>query len=99
MELRIKEIMSEKNITSAWLAANAGVSRVAISNIITGKSSPSLDTLVSIAKALGVDIASLIYPPIKQEGLIGIVRHNGKSYEINSIADIENLLEDVRSGK
>lgn len=60
MDLRIKEIMSERNVTSAWLAEKVGISKVAVSNIVTGKSSPSLDNLLKIADALNVSIITLI---------------------------------------
>ena len=49
MDLRIKEIMNERNVTSAWLAEQVGISKVAVSNIVTGKSSPSLDNVIKIA--------------------------------------------------
>ncbi|WP_288722818.1 helix-turn-helix transcriptional regulator [uncultured Bacteroides sp.] len=60
MELRIKEIMSKRGVTSAWLAEKVGISKVAVSNIITGKSYPSLDTIKKIADALNVSIIKLI---------------------------------------
>lgn len=62
--------MSEKNVTSARLSEKVGISKVAISNIVTGKSSPSLDNLLKIADALGVDISYLLYGKEKQEGNI-----------------------------
>lgn len=60
MDLRIKEVMSERGVTSAWLAEKVGISKVAVSNIITGKSYPSLDTIKKIADALNVSIIKLI---------------------------------------
>jgi len=60
MDLRIKEIMNERNVTSAWLAEQVGISKVAVSNIVTGKSSPSLDNLLRIANVLNVSITELI---------------------------------------
>lgn len=60
MDLIIKEIMNERNVTSAWLADKVGISKVAVSNIVTGKSSPSLDNIIKIADALNVSITELI---------------------------------------
>lgn len=60
MNLLIKDIMNERGVTSAWLAENVGISKVAVSNIITGKSSPSLDNLLKIAEVLNVSITELI---------------------------------------
>lgn len=60
MDLKIKEIMGERSVTSAWLAEKVGISKVAVSNIVTGKSSPSLDNLIKIADVLKVSITELI---------------------------------------
>lgn len=60
MYLQIKEVMSKRNVTSAWLSEKVGISKVAVSNIVTGKSSPSLDNLIKIADALNVSITELI---------------------------------------
>ena len=60
MDLRIKEFMNDRNITSAWLAKQVGISKVAVSNIVTGKSSPSLDNIIKIASVLNVSITELI---------------------------------------
>lgn len=54
MRVRIKEIMSEKGITSVELAEKIGVSKATISNLINNKTMPSIDTLGKIATALGV---------------------------------------------
>lgn len=54
MKVRIREIMSEKGITSVELADKIGVSKATISNLINNKTMPSIDTLGKIAIALGV---------------------------------------------
>lgn len=58
--MELKTILSEKKKTSAWLANQVGLSKVAVSNIITGKSDPSVDTLVKIAKVLNVSVDELL---------------------------------------
>lgn len=60
MNLRIKEVMDERKVTSAWLSEQVGISKVAVSNIITGKNSPSVDNLLKIADALNVSITYLL---------------------------------------
>lgn len=42
------------------LAEKVGISKVAISNIITGKSLPSLESLMKIAQVLEVSVSQLI---------------------------------------
>lgn len=54
MKVRIREIMSEKGITSVELAEKIRVSKATISNLINNKTMPSIDTLGKIATALGV---------------------------------------------
>lgn len=60
MKMRIKEIMEVKQVTNAWLAKEIRISTVSVSNIVTGKSAPSLNNLVKIAHALGVSLDELI---------------------------------------
>lgn len=57
----IRQKMQQQGVTSAWLAQEIGLSKVAVSNILTGKSSPSIDNVVKIAKALNTDVNSLVY--------------------------------------
>ena len=52
---RIKE-----NITQQELANRAGLSRDTISQIERGIANPTLETIISIAKALNVDLNKLI---------------------------------------
>lgn len=81
MALKIKEIMSERSITSACLADKVGISKVAVSNIVTGKSSPSLDNLIKIAGALNVSITDLIGEEEKENNTI-ICPHCGEEIHI-----------------
>ena len=63
MELRIKEVLKEKGITAVWLASQIGITQPNMSNIVSGKSKPSLDTLERIAVALDVPITELFEQP------------------------------------
>ena len=57
---KIKEAMNNRRVTSVWLSEEVGVSKVAISNILTGKNSPSVDNLLKIAEALNVSVTYLL---------------------------------------
>ena len=59
MRLRIKELMEEKGVTSASVAAIVGIHKVSVSNIINGKINPSAETLEKFAEALGVEMWEL----------------------------------------
>lgn len=87
MELRLKEILKEKNKTISSLADDIGVAQANMSNIVNGKTSPSLDTLWKIAKALDKQIGDLFI----SDEVIGFVKFQGTTYEINSITDLEDL--------
>lgn len=52
--------MPARNVISALLAEKVGVSKVAISNIVTGKSVPALDTLMKMTNVLDITISELI---------------------------------------
>lgn len=57
MELRIKQILRERNITQQQLADMLGITRSAITQQLAGK--PSLVTLEKIAEALEVEMYEL----------------------------------------
>lgn len=54
MQFRLKEVLTEKSVSNAALAKMLGYSTVAISNMVTGKTLPSIKTLEKIAELLDV---------------------------------------------
>ena len=91
MELRIKEVLKEKGLTAVWLATQIGITQPNISNIVSGKSKPSLETLEKIANALGVDIIELFS---EKEPIFGVVIFNGKTYRIDSFSTLNAFFKD-----
>jgi transcriptional regulator with XRE-family HTH domain len=58
--LRLKRILEERGIKQSQLAKKLGVSTVSLSNWSTGKSLPSLETVVRICQILDVKIDELV---------------------------------------
>lgn len=56
---RVKVLLKDRGITQAELAEKIGVQGGTLSNAISGRYSPTLDTLERIAEALGVSVAEL----------------------------------------
>ena len=56
----LKKIRSKKDISQIELARILGVDRSFVSNIENGKNNPTLSTITSIAKALGVSTKELL---------------------------------------
>lgn len=98
MELRIREILESKDIKVSSLAETVGITRANMSNIVNGKSTPSLETLEKIANALGVDITEL-FAPSSSGGIIGVIRIGATNYNINSVSDLSRLLDRIESGE
>lgn len=94
INLRIQDVLDKHGITVAELARRADTTRSNIANTINN-GNPSIQTLDKWAKAIGCSINDFFDIP-KDGETIGIIRHNGKSYEINSISDIEKLLEEIK---
>lgn len=81
MELRIKEVIKENKFTVVALANTIGITQPNMSNIVNGKSTPSLETLEKIAIALGVNITELFDQP--KSNITGIAcPHCGKNINI-----------------
>ena len=94
MNLRIKEIIKEKNMTINSLAEKMGINRVNLSNSINGN--PTFDTLQKIATALEVPVSSLI--EVESE-LYGIVQFKGKTYKIDSNHALQTFNDDYQAEK
>jgi transcriptional regulator with XRE-family HTH domain len=93
MELKIREIMESKDIKVSSLAETVGITRANMSNIVNGKSTPSLDTLDRIATALNVDITELFKKNDSGEDVNGYIKVKGTVYEIHSFDDLEKVLK------
>lgn len=59
-KLRIKDILSDKNMTSKELAEKMGKAPQYVSNIINGGKGASISTLTEVAKALDFDLSYLL---------------------------------------
>ena len=58
--VRLKQFRAVRGMTQEALAKKAGISRVYIARLETGKQDPTLSTLVKLAKALKVKVAELL---------------------------------------
>lgn len=56
----LKKIRVSKNITQTELAETLGIDKSFLSNIENGKTNPTLSTITSLAKALGVSSNELL---------------------------------------
>ena len=80
-ELRIKEILKERNMTSKSLAESMRKAPQYISNIINGGKGVSIKSLEEIAKHLEVPISSLFADSKSSNGTI-VCPHCGKELKI-----------------
>ena len=57
---RIKVVLAEKKRTGKWLAETIGKDPATVSKWCTNAAQPSLETLLQIAKCLGVEVKDLL---------------------------------------
>ena len=90
VELRIKEILKERNMTGKSLAENMGKAPQYVSNIINGGKGVSINILEEIAKHLNVPISSLFADYTSNNGACSQFKcpHCGKDIRI-SIEKVE----------
>ena len=62
---RIIVVLVENKRTNKWLADQMGKDQTTISKWCTNTAQPSLETLVEIAKIIGVDVRELMMPSEK----------------------------------
>ena len=89
MQVRIKEIMVEKGMSSVSLADIIGVSKVTVSNLINNKTMPSVETLEKIATALNVPMWQLFAPPeeIAKQAKNDLCPHCGMPISIKTMIE------------
>ena len=58
---RLKVVLAEKKRTNKWLAEQLGKDPATVSKWCTNSSQPSLETLLEIAKCLGVEAKDLLH--------------------------------------
>ena len=95
MKLRIKEVIKEKGTTMSEVAEKIGTKQAALSRAISEDGNPTLSLLKRTADALGVSITDLF----ENDGITGFIKVKDHTYEINSIQDIENMLERIKGDK
>lgn len=91
MSLRLKDILKDRNESISAFASKVGITQANMSNIVNGKSSPTLDTLERIANSLNIPITEL-FASNSQE-LCGHVEYKGIIYRINSFDDLKKVLK------
>lgn len=58
---RLKVVLAEKKRTNKWLSEQVGKDPATVSKWCTNTMQPNLETLVTIAKALDVDVKDLLW--------------------------------------
>jgi transcriptional regulator with XRE-family HTH domain len=76
--LHLKYLRVQSGMTLEDLAKDSGLTRSYLSKVERGISSPSIESALNIAKALGVTVDRL-FGEQAQEDVVSIVRGNGKS--------------------
>ena len=79
MELRLKEILTERGMTLKDFSAASGISQSNLSNYLNGNISPTLDTLKRIASSLGIGLVELFK---EKDDFELFVKYDGVMYPI-----------------
>lgn len=95
MKLRVKEICKNQGMSISELAAKLDVTRETLSRQIAENGNPTIETLEKIAGALGVQVTDLFV----SNQITGAVRVGDHAYMINSVQDVERLLEEIKGGQ
>ena len=90
MVFRLREILKDKNMTIGQLSEISGRSQSNLSNYMSGKISPTLDTLNKLASALDIELVDLFR---KKEDIVLMVRYNDELMEINKKDLIDFIIQ------
>ena len=90
MDLRLKEVLDEKNMSLVSLSEKTGIEKGNLSAIANNKKNPTVETLAKIAGALNIPITELFEKPNTGD-IIGFVRVGDTVHEVKSAEDVKNL--------
>lgn len=93
---KIKEILKERGMTMQQLSEELGIHRTNLFTSLSGN--PTLSRLEEIAKILDVKLTDLFKEDegVQEKILNGFVEFDGEIFRINSIEDLEELLNKVK---
>jgi len=91
----IKKIAREKGLTMAEVADRMGIKGPTLSQNINGN--PTVEMLARIAAALQVDIRLLFESSGAESELYGMVQYKDRSYKIDSLKSLEQLLSVIKN--
>lgn len=83
--LRLRDVLKEKNVTGKELAQMLNLTETSVSRILNGTQYPKLETLLSIANALQVDIKDLFNSTSTATTPLYIKDDNGNLIEVGSL--------------
>ncbi|WP_051821229.1 helix-turn-helix domain-containing protein [Streptomyces sp. NRRL F-5065] len=81
----IRSLRIQRGITMVQLGKRAGISQSYLSEIETGKASPSLTTLFALAEQLGMTPAGLLRPSVQEDEIV-VVRA-GEAADVYPVSD------------
>lgn len=102
VELRIKDILKEKGLTSKALAEKLGKAPQYINNVINGGKGVSLNTLNDIARELKVPFSSLFADYASPEDVAGsgdfvaFVKDGKNIYHADSWHELEKIVNEIK---
>lgn len=94
MDLRLKEVLDEKNMSLVSLSEKTGIEKGNLSAIANNKKNPTVETLSKIAGALNIPITELFEKPNTGD-IIGFVKVGDTVHEVKSAEDIKKLAENL----
>lgn len=97
-EMRIKDVLKEKGMTYQILADAMEVSLQSVKRMLNAESITTA-TAERIAKAVGVPVWELFVKreEVIGEDLIALVSHKGNYYKAETISELENIVESIKS--
>lgn len=92
----IKQLLKQKGMTFQQLADQLGIHRVNLSSSLAGN--PTLSRLEEVSKILDVEVVDL-FSKSKQDEITGYLEYQNEVHKVNSIADVEGVLEKAKKSK
>lgn len=97
MNLRLKDILEERNMSLTCISEKTGIEKGNLSAISNNKKNPTVETLEKIATALNAEVWELFTASTSKNELTALIDHRGEFYRATTIKELEEIVEKIKS--
>lgn len=96
MNLRLKDILEERNISLTSISEKTGIEKGNLSAISNNKKNPTIETLEKIAQSLNIELWELFTSTTSKDELTALISHRGEFYKATTVKELEEIVQKIK---